>query len=604
MNLAQGRWDDAGDAATSVLHDPRSAHVARSWALATLGLIRARRGDSEVDALLDEAHDLVRRTGELDRIGHVAAVRAEAAWLRGDTGSIDAMTGEALALAIDRRMPWATGDIVILRWWAGIVDNLPPESLAEPYRLTITGDAAAAADRWRALGCPYEAALALAAGGEPDAVRRAIEELQRLGARPATAIISRRLREQGARGVPRGPRPRTREHPAGLTAREVEVLKLLTEGLRNAEIAGVLVVSTKTVDHHVSAILRKLGVRTRGEAVAAAARRGLLSPAGLNGRVAASGRCGPGAQRARSVGGDTCIRCGAMSEPALPDQPTVPAGPSTAAGAAAAPGPDAERPRSLPELRAAPGSSRLLRALGGPASSSASSASATCSRRSSSDAGSRPGERAQFLEPRGGTRPECVRGDRRRARADLAPPRAGPRIIVHGDYDVDGVCATAIMVRALRALGGDVGWFLPSRIDDGYGLSAATVERLAARGTRPADHRRLRDHRGRRGRAAARAAGIDVVVTDHHAPARRRRAAGRARSCTRRSAAIPAPSCAGRASRSSSRRRSGRRPPARTSSSSRSRRSPISCRCGARTAGSCATAWQRSRTPPSRACAR
>ena len=59
----------------------------------------------------------------------------------------------------------------------------------------------------------------------------------------------------------------------------------------------------------------------------------------------------------------------------------------------------------------------------------------------------------------------------------------GSRITVHGDYDVDGVSATAILVRALRTVGGDVDWYLPSRIDDGYGLAAATVERLAARGT-------------------------------------------------------------------------------------------------------------------------
>jgi single-stranded-DNA-specific exonuclease len=95
--------------------------------------------------------------------------------------------------------------------------------------------------------------------------------------------------------------------------------------------------------------------------------------------------------------------------------------------------------------------------------------------------------------------------------------RAGSRIVVHGDYDVDGVCATAIMVRALRELGADVGWFLPGRAEDGYGLSAATVERLAGRGTgliicvdcgiTAVDEV-----------AAARAAGVDVVVTDHHAP--------------------------------------------------------------------------------------
>jgi single-stranded-DNA-specific exonuclease len=103
---------------------------------------------------------------------------------------------------------------------------------------------------------------------------------------------------------------------------------------------------------------------------------------------------------------------------------------------------------------------------------------------------------------------------------------AAGRIVVHGDYDVDGVCATAIMVRALRSLGADVGWFLPSRIDDGYGLSGATVERLAARGTAlliTVDCAITAVEEV----AAARAAGMDVVVTDHHAP----RADGRLPGC-------------------------------------------------------------------------
>src|SRR4051794_12695026 len=94
---------------------------------------------------------------------------------------------------------------------------------------------------------------------------------------------------------------------------------------------------------------------------------------------------------------------------------------------------------------------------------------------------------------------------------------AGTRITVHGDYDVDGVCSTAILVRALRALGAEADWYLPSRLEDGYGLNARTVERLAASGTGlliTADCAITAVDEV----AGARAAGMDVVVTDHHSP--------------------------------------------------------------------------------------
>jgi DNA-binding NarL/FixJ family response regulator len=91
--------------------------------------------------------------------------------------------------------------------------------------------------------------------------------------------VARQLRREGARGLARGPRSATASHPAGLTPREAEVLALLAEGLRNADIAARLHVSPRTVDHHVSNLLAKLGVRTRGEAVAAANRqRWAVSP--------------------------------------------------------------------------------------------------------------------------------------------------------------------------------------------------------------------------------------------------------------------------------------------------------------------------------------
>jgi len=107
-----------------------------------------------------------------------------------------------------------------------------------------------------------------------------MEELQRLGARPAADAVARRLRELGVRRLPRRPRRATAANPAGLTARELEVLALLGSDLRNADIAARLHISEKTVDHHVSAILAKLGVRSRREAARVAAERRLGDEAG------------------------------------------------------------------------------------------------------------------------------------------------------------------------------------------------------------------------------------------------------------------------------------------------------------------------------------
>jgi DNA-binding CsgD family transcriptional regulator len=276
LELERAHWDAAAEAAASVLRDPHSASVARNWALIVLGLLRTRRGDAEASAPLREAEALAQSTEELTRIGPTAAAQAEHAWLGGDNATVEHVTAAALAIAIERRVPWVAGELAYWRWLAGLRDELPGELVAEPYRLSIAGEWARAAELWEQIGCPYEAALALSDADEEAALRQALDRLQEIGARPAVAIVAHRLRERGVRGVPRGPRPTTRENPAGLTAREHEVLVLLAEGMRNAQIAERLVVSTRTVDHHVSAILRKLNVRTRGEASTAAARLGLL----------------------------------------------------------------------------------------------------------------------------------------------------------------------------------------------------------------------------------------------------------------------------------------------------------------------------------------
>jgi DNA-binding CsgD family transcriptional regulator len=273
--LHQGRWDDAAEVATSLVNGrPTSVLEPRLGGLTVLALIRARRGDPEVWPLLDEALERAAPSEELQAIAPVAAARAEASWLEGRHDAVGRESAAAMALALEIGEPYSLGELAVWRRRAGIEEEIDIE-VAPPYAAELAGEHERAAELWNELGGPYDAALALAGSDDEDALRQSLDALQELGAAPAAAIVARRLRERGARGLPRGPRRSTRQNAAGLTAREVEVLELVADGLRNAEIGERLFVSEKTVGHHVSAILRKLDVKSRGEASAAARRRGI-----------------------------------------------------------------------------------------------------------------------------------------------------------------------------------------------------------------------------------------------------------------------------------------------------------------------------------------
>jgi DNA-binding CsgD family transcriptional regulator len=274
--LEQGDFDQAAVGATLALGRPGVSALTRIQALAVLGCVRARRGDPDSWAPLDEAAHLAAATGDLVRILPVAIARAEARWLAGELHLVAVETESALALAIAHRDPRGIGELLVWRQRAGMAADLSAAIAAEPSRYELEEQPKPAAEIWRALGRPYEAALALLYSHDQTAQRNAVAEFQRLGARRTATRATRMLRAVGVRALRQGPRAATKANPGGLTARELEVLTLVATGMRNAEIADNLIVSRRTVDSHIAAIMRKLDAGTRTEAVLRATDLGIL----------------------------------------------------------------------------------------------------------------------------------------------------------------------------------------------------------------------------------------------------------------------------------------------------------------------------------------
>jgi len=272
----QGRWVEA----TELLHRSARATIedrpTRIVLLAVRGRLRTRRGDPGADSSLGEAWELAEATGDLQRLWPAAAGRAEAAWLGGRTEEIPGLVSGTFELAVRLDQAWPIGELGFWLWRAGELRG-PPEGAAEPFALQIAGDWRAAAAAWEEIGCPYEVAVALADGDDPEELRRALGILGDLGAAPMADRVAARLRALGVHDLPRRPSRATVDNPGGLTGRQLEVLALLIEGRTNPQIAAALHVSPKTVGHHVSAILDKLGAADRHDAARIARERGIVA---------------------------------------------------------------------------------------------------------------------------------------------------------------------------------------------------------------------------------------------------------------------------------------------------------------------------------------
>ena len=272
-----GRLAEALAEAESVIHGPYPQGTGRFTAQIALARVRIRTGEPD-EGVLDAARALPTARRDVMRAAPIAIVDAEAYWLGLPRPQALAQlrTAFAMSLAVEGQH-WNLAGTAL--WLTILGEKVPLEAIAArlhpAHRAHIAGDWRSAAREWATLGCPYEQAIALASGDEA-AQREALQLFEAIGALPAAAKVRRQLRASGARDVPRGPIARTRASPAGLTRRQSQVFALLVKGLSNGQIARRLSISTKTTEHHVSAIIARLGVSSRGEAAAVARARGLL----------------------------------------------------------------------------------------------------------------------------------------------------------------------------------------------------------------------------------------------------------------------------------------------------------------------------------------
>jgi DNA-binding CsgD family transcriptional regulator/tetratricopeptide (TPR) repeat protein len=272
--LATGDWLAAGEHALALASGGDLHPSQRLLIESVLAAIAARTGRPASLEGVAAAYAAAAESQQPQHLVQASETAAEVRWLTGET---DPDLGDRIRVgyrhALDLHYPWSTGTIGLWRWLAGDLEVLP-EWAADPYRLVVAGEPHRAAAIFEEKGWPYERAIALMTGDEHHQLE-ALTIFDELGATVPADRMRRRLKEAGV-AVPGRKAKTTRDHAAGLTARQAEVLDLLAEGHTSPQIADLLFVSPRTVESHVAAILLKLDAPDRREAVETARDLGIL----------------------------------------------------------------------------------------------------------------------------------------------------------------------------------------------------------------------------------------------------------------------------------------------------------------------------------------
>ncbi|WP_232667332.1 ATP-binding protein [Pseudonocardia sp. TRM90224] len=267
--LRHGEWDGVESVLETLLEREAGSSVFESAVHATLGMLYTRRGNPAAGEAVSRAWRVAQELRQPLGITRAGRALVEWAWLTGNTDA----AAEVARVLLPRLQPaiWSYLRGQLLRYLARA--GLPAEPFDgchEGYAAGLRGDWAGAAAIWEREGDPYEQALELADSNEVAPTLRGLAMLDDLGASANAELVRRRLRALGVTRPPRQRRETVRRNPGGLTDRQLDVLERLEAGDTNVEIAARLVLSVRTVDHHVSAILTRLGAATRREAVAIA----------------------------------------------------------------------------------------------------------------------------------------------------------------------------------------------------------------------------------------------------------------------------------------------------------------------------------------------